>query len=35
MKKQTKHFAERVFKYGMNRLEAQIKRNLVGWGYEI
>lgn len=35
MKAQTKHFAERVFEYGMNRLETQIKNNLAGLGYEI
>jgi hypothetical protein len=35
MKEQIKHFTESVFKYWMNRLEVQIKRNLVGWGYEI
>jgi hypothetical protein len=35
MKEQTKHFDERVFKYGMNRLEAQIKQNLARLGYEI
>jgi len=34
MNAQTKHFAERVFEYRMNRLEAQIKWNLAGLGYE-
>jgi hypothetical protein len=34
MTEQRKHFAECVFKYGMNRLEAQIKKNLAGVGYE-
>jgi hypothetical protein len=34
MTEQTKHFAERVFEYGMKRLEAQIKKNLAGVGYE-
>lgn len=35
MKEQRRHFAECVFEYGMNRLEAQIKKNLAGVGYEI
>ena len=35
MKEHAKHFDERVFKYGMNRLEAQIKQNLARLGYEI
>ena len=34
MKAQTKYFAESVFEYKINRLEAQIKRNS-GLGYEI
>ena len=34
MKEQTKHFVDRVFEFGMNRLEAQIKWNLAGLGYE-
>jgi hypothetical protein len=35
MKEQTKHFDERVFKYGMNRMEAQIMLNLAGLSYDI
>jgi hypothetical protein len=35
MKEQTKHFAESVFKYGINRLESQINKNLGGLGYEV
>jgi hypothetical protein len=35
MKEQTKHFDERVFEYGVKRLEAQIKLNLARVGYEI
>ena len=35
MKEQTKHFGECVFKYGMNRLETQIKRNLAGVGFNV
>ena len=35
MKEQTKHFADCGFEYGMNCLEAQVKRNLAGVGYEI
>jgi hypothetical protein len=35
MKEHTKHFDERVFKYVMNRLEAQIKQNLARLGYDI
>jgi len=35
MKEQIDYFADHVFKYGMNRLEAQIKRNLAGLGYGI
>jgi hypothetical protein len=35
MKEQIKHFTESVFKYGMNRLGAQIMLNLIGWGHEI
>ncbi|MCJ7624964.1 MAG: hypothetical protein MUO76_15795 [Anaerolineaceae bacterium] len=35
MKAQIKHFAERVFKDRMKGLEAQIKQNLAGLGYEI
>ena len=34
MKAQIKHFADCVFEYGLNRLEAQIKQNLGGLGYE-
>jgi hypothetical protein len=34
MKAQTKHFAERVFKYGMEGLEAQIMLNMEEIGYE-
>jgi hypothetical protein len=33
MTEQRKHYAERVFEYGMNRLEAQIKKNLAGGGF--
>jgi len=35
MTEQRRHFAERVFEYGMNRLEAQIKKNLAGVGYNV
>ena len=35
MKEQTKHFDERVFKYGMNRMEAQIMLNLVRLGFDV
>ena len=34
MKVQTKHFADCVFEYWLNRAEAQIKQNLGGLGYE-
>jgi len=35
MKDQTKYFAECLFKDGMNWLEAQIKRNLAGVGFNV
>lgn len=35
MKDHTKHFANHVFEYGMNRLESQIKQNLVGLGFNV
>ena len=34
MREQTKHFDERVFKYGVNRLKAQIELNLAEVGHE-
>jgi hypothetical protein len=33
MKDHAKHFANHVFEYGMNRLDVQIKPNLVRLGY--
>jgi hypothetical protein len=34
MTEQRKHFAECVFEYGMNKPEAQIKKNLAGVGFD-
>jgi len=35
MKEQTKHIANCGFEYGVNRLEAQIKLNLAGLGFDV
>ena len=35
MKAQIKHFADCRFEYGLNRSEAQIRRNLGGLVYDI
>jgi len=35
MKVPTNHFAERVFEYGANMPEAQIKQNLAGLGFNV
>jgi len=35
MKAQIDYFADCVFEYEMSRLEAQIKRKLAGFGYDV